>query len=82
MIAASFDVPADRVASFRARGSFRLVTLRDEADALLGFAAFSPSFPGAATFCARRPDLAVPLLEGDSLVAVLALYRERSGSFS
>lgn len=58
-----FDVPADRIASFRARGSFRLVTLRDDADAILGFAAFSPSFPGAATFCARRPDLAVPLLE-------------------
>ena len=62
-IAALFNVPADRIASFRARGSFRLVTLRDRADAILGFAAFSPSFPGAATFCARRPDLAVPLLE-------------------
>jgi len=31
---------------------------------------------------ALRACLAVPLLEGDSLVAVLALYRERSGSFS
>lgn len=62
-IATLFGVPADRVASFRARGSYRLVTLRDDADAILGFAAFSPSFPGAATFCARRPDLAVPLLE-------------------
>ena len=58
-----FDVPADRVASFRARGTFRLVTLRDDAGAMLGFAAFSPSFPGAATFAARRPELAVPLLE-------------------
>jgi GNAT superfamily N-acetyltransferase len=58
-----FNVSADRVASFRARGSFRLVTLRDDADAILGFAAFSPSFPGAASFAARRPDLAVPLLE-------------------
>ncbi|HUS27668.1 MAG TPA: GNAT family N-acetyltransferase [Kofleriaceae bacterium] len=58
-----FNVPADRVASFRARGSFRLVTLRDDADALLGFAAFSPGFPGAATFCTRSPNLAIPLLE-------------------
>jgi putative nucleotidyltransferase with HDIG domain len=31
---------------------------------------------------ALRACLAVPLLEGDSLVAVLALYRERGGSFS
>ena len=58
-----FNVPADRVASFRARGSFRLVTLRGEDDSLLGFAAFSPAFPGAATFCTRSPDLAVSLLE-------------------
>lgn len=58
-----FNVPADRVASFRARGSFRLVTLRDEADDILGFAAFSPSFPGAATFAAREPQLATPLLQ-------------------
>jgi ribosomal protein S18 acetylase RimI-like enzyme len=58
-----FNVPADRVASFRGRGSFRLVTLRDDTDAVAGFAAFSPRFPGAATFSARKPDLAVPLLE-------------------
>ena len=31
---------------------------------------------------ALRSCLAVPLLEGDALVAVLALYRERPGSFS
>jgi len=31
---------------------------------------------------ALRACLAVPLLEGESLVAVLSLYRERSGSFS
>jgi GNAT superfamily N-acetyltransferase len=62
-IASLFNVPADRVASFRARSGYRLITLRDETDALLGFAAFSPSFPGAATFCARQPDLAVPLLQ-------------------
>jgi len=31
---------------------------------------------------ALRACLAVPLLEGDSLVAVLALYRERGGAFS
>ncbi|HTL32367.1 MAG TPA: GNAT family N-acetyltransferase [Kofleriaceae bacterium] len=62
-IAKLFNVPADRVASFRSRGSFRLVTLRDDDDGLLGFAAFSPSFPGAATFCAREASLAVPMLE-------------------
>jgi GNAT superfamily N-acetyltransferase len=62
-IAALFNVPADRVASFRSRGAFRLVTLRDDADAILGFAAFSPAFPGAATFGAREPKLATPLLQ-------------------
>lgn len=31
---------------------------------------------------ALRACLAVPLIEGDALVAVLALYRERPGSFS
>ncbi len=56
-------VTADRVASFRARAGFRLVTLRDDSDQILGFAAFSPGFPGAATFCAREPGLALPLLE-------------------
>jgi GNAT superfamily N-acetyltransferase len=62
-VARLFGVPADRVASFRARPGYRLVTLRDDADIMLGFAAFSPSFPGAATFCARETNLAVPMLE-------------------
>jgi ribosomal protein S18 acetylase RimI-like enzyme len=61
-IAELFTIPAARVAHFRGRGTFRLVTLRDDDDAILAFAAFSPSHPGAATFCARRPDLAIPLL--------------------
>jgi GNAT superfamily N-acetyltransferase len=63
-IAARFPVaPLERLANFRARGTFKPVTLRGDADALLGFAAFDPSFPGAATFCAASPELAASLLE-------------------
>ncbi len=62
-IAATFGLPAERITAFRDRGSYKLVTLRDDRDAITGFAAFDPSFPGAATFCALHADLAVPLLE-------------------
>lgn len=60
-IAAQFGLPAERIAMFRTRG-FSLVTLLDDSDALVGFAGFDPSFPGAASFCAARPDLAPALL--------------------
>lgn len=60
-IAARFGMPVERIAMFRARPAYRLVTVRDDA-AVIAFAAFDPSFPGAATFCAARPDLAASLL--------------------
>jgi ribosomal protein S18 acetylase RimI-like enzyme len=62
LIGARFDVPKERITAFRARASYKLVTLRDDFDAILGFAAFDPSFPGVATFCAEQARYAVPLL--------------------
>ena len=61
-IAARFGLPAERIAMFRARNTTRLVTLRDEGDAIVGFAPYDVGFPGAATFCAAEPALAGPLL--------------------
>ena len=60
-IAARFEIPVERLASFRARSAYRLVTVRDGAD-IVAFAAFDPTFPGAATFCATRPEHAHALL--------------------
>lgn len=62
-IASTFALPVERLAMFRGRPSVRMVTLRDGADTLLGFAPFDSAFPGAATFCAVRPDLAHALVE-------------------
>lgn len=61
-IAARFGMPVERVRTFRARGTFQLVTLRDAANSIAGFAAFDPSYPGAATFCAAAAGLAGDLL--------------------
>jgi ribosomal protein S18 acetylase RimI-like enzyme len=74
-IASAFRLPAERVAMFRSRGNFKLVTLRDEADALLGFAAFDPSFPGAATFSTVRPEL------GAALLAAMRAYADPAIDF-
>ena len=62
-IAARFRIPVERVAAFRARGSFRMVIVRDEDSAVVGFAPFDPSFPGVPALCAARPELAATLLE-------------------
>jgi len=56
-----YNILAERLAMFRAR-DFTLITLRDEMDGIIGFAAFAPSFPGAASFCAMRSELAADLL--------------------
>jgi GNAT superfamily N-acetyltransferase len=64
VIASTFELPRERVEMFRTkstRSRFHLVTLRDPA--LVGFAAFDPDFPGAATFRTTRPELAADLLE-------------------
>lgn len=67
-IAARFGMPAERLATFRARGGFQLVVVRDpeplgRGQDVVAFAAYAPSFPGAAVFCARRPELAASLLD-------------------
>lgn len=45
-IAGRFNVPIDRIKMFRARGTFRMIALRDEKGALIAFAPFDPTFPG------------------------------------
>jgi GNAT superfamily N-acetyltransferase len=62
-IAATFHLPVERIATFRARGSFRMVIVRDEASAIVGFAPFDPTFPGTPAFSAARPELAHAVLE-------------------
>lgn len=62
-IAARFAMPVERLAAFRARAGYRLVTLRDDDDGIIGFAAFDPAYPGAATFCATDPAHAATLLD-------------------
>ncbi|MBV8759073.1 MAG: GNAT family N-acetyltransferase [Deltaproteobacteria bacterium] len=67
-IAARFALPVERLATFRARGSFRLVVVREGESVglgndIVGFAAFDPAFPGAAVFCADRPERAPELLD-------------------
>lgn len=62
-IASRFNVPLERVKMFRARGAFRMITLRDDAGALIGFAPFDPSFPGTPMLHAARPELAPVLVE-------------------
>lgn len=66
-IAGQFGLPAERLATFRGRGSFQLVVVRDPE--VVAFAAFDPAFPGAAVFCADRPELAGSLLEAMRAVA-------------
>jgi GNAT superfamily N-acetyltransferase len=61
-IAARFAVPLARIQMFRARDN-RMITLRDEAGALLAFAPFAPEFPGTPMLHAARPDLAPALVE-------------------
>jgi GNAT superfamily N-acetyltransferase len=61
-VAAKFGLPIERIGGFRARTGYVLVGLRD-AGAIVGFAAFDPSFPGAATFSTARPELAGALLD-------------------
>jgi GNAT superfamily N-acetyltransferase len=60
-IAGRFDLPLERIAMFRARPSYCLPVVRDDGG-VIAFAAFDPSFPGAATFCAVTPQLAAALL--------------------
>jgi len=60
--AARFGMPVERLASFRARGNYKLVALREGGE-VVGLAAFDPGFPGAAAFCATRPELARALLD-------------------
>ncbi|HSN25339.1 MAG TPA: hypothetical protein VLT45_03610, partial [Kofleriaceae bacterium] len=67
-IAARFGMPVERLAAFRARGGFQLVVVREGEPSgrgrdVVAFAAFAPAYPGAATFCAERPELAGGLLE-------------------
>ena len=61
-IATRFNVPLDRIKMFRARGTFRMITLRDEAGALIAFAPFDPVFPGTPMLHGRA-DLAPVLVE-------------------
>lgn len=61
-IAARFNVPLERIQTFRSRPTFRMIVLRDEG-ALVGFAPFDIAFPGAPTLCAATPDLAAALVE-------------------
>lgn len=74
-IAARFALPVERLAMFRARSTTRMVTLRDEADAIVAFAPFDIGFPGAATFCAGAPSLA------GSLLAAMRAYAEPQHDF-
>jgi len=60
-IAARFGLDAARVAQFRTRPRYLAVAIRDGAE-LAGYAAFDPTFPGAAPFCVVRPELAGDLL--------------------
>ena len=60
-IAAHFGLPVERLTTFRERGGFQLVVVRDPD--VVAFAAYAPAFPGAAVFCADRPELAPALLE-------------------
>ena len=67
-IAARFGLPVERLSTFRARGNYLSVVVRDREPFgrgrdILGFAAYDPTFPGAAVFCATRPDLAGALLD-------------------
>lgn len=62
-IAARFDVPVERIQMFRARGTYRMITLRDGAGALIAFAPFAPEFPGTPMLHAASPDLAPALVE-------------------
>lgn len=60
-IAAHFGLPVERLTTFRERGGFQLVVVRDPD--VVAFAVYAPAFPGAAVFCADRPELAPALLE-------------------
>lgn len=60
-IAAHFGLPVERLTTFRERGGFQLVVVRDPD--VVAFAVYAPAFPGAALFCADRPALAPALLE-------------------
>ncbi len=62
-IAARFNVPLERIKMFRARGTMRMIALRDEAGALIAFAPFDPAFPGTPMLHAARPELAPALVE-------------------
>lgn len=62
-IAACARVPVERLRMFRGRGTFRMITLRDGAGALVGFAPFDPTFPGTPMLYAARPELAPALVE-------------------
>jgi ribosomal protein S18 acetylase RimI-like enzyme len=62
-IAARFDVPLARLQMFRARPTFRMITLRDDAGALVGFAPFDPTFPGTPMLHTAHVDLAPMLVE-------------------
>jgi GNAT superfamily N-acetyltransferase len=62
-IAARFALERERLAFWRTRPTARLVALR-QGDALVGFAVFDPTFPGAHPFRVARPDLARALLDG------------------
>lgn len=62
-IATRFDLPLDRIKMFSARGTMRMIVLRDEAGALIAFAPFDPTFPGTPMLHAARPELAPALVE-------------------
>src|SRR5688572_15754371 len=62
-IAARFRIPVERIATFRARGSFRMVIVRDDAAEIVAFAPFDPAFPGVPALSAARPELAHAVLE-------------------
>lgn len=60
-IAARFNVPAERIRMFRARGTFRMITLRNAGE-IIAFAPFDPTFPGTPMLHAP-PTLAPAVLE-------------------
>jgi GNAT superfamily N-acetyltransferase len=61
-IAAAFSFEPQRVAVFRTRESSVLVQVTEPDGQPVGFAAFSPLFPGAYPFVTLRPELAGDLL--------------------
>lgn len=61
-IAAQLGIPVERIAMFRARAA-KLLVIEDPAGARCGFAAFDPSYPGAAIFRTTHPEHAAALLE-------------------